>query len=174
MYERAPPKKTQNYLLEGGPLVVQASPFVSALRTNQYQCTSRWCCERLYSASVKFVWRLFQHVCPFYDGWVTCAPTHSLQSIQQFLTKNGMTLVPHPPYSPNLALNNFYLFPRWKSPQRKRFANTEEVKQKNSRSTKRYQNQFKNWNSDKTNHLNRCLASNGEYFEGDWSLNMSE
>ena len=46
------PRKTHNYLLEGGPLVVQASPTkVSVSGTLLYQCTS-WCCERLCLTSV--------------------------------------------------------------------------------------------------------------------------
>ncbi|PNF43896.1 hypothetical protein B7P43_G02795 [Cryptotermes secundus] len=35
-------------------------------------------------------------------------------SVRQFLTKKGMTSVPHPPYSPDLALCDFFLFPRMK------------------------------------------------------------
>ncbi|PNF37916.1 hypothetical protein B7P43_G03887 [Cryptotermes secundus] len=35
-------------------------------------------------------------------------------SVRQFLTKNGMTPVPHLPYSPDLAPCDFFLFPRMK------------------------------------------------------------
>ena len=53
-------------------------------------------------------------------------------SVQQFLNKNGMTLVSEPPYSPNLAPSNFsFLFSQMKNVlKRKCFANAEEVKQK--------------------------------------------
>ena len=63
-------------------------------------------------------------------------------SVQQFLTKNAMTHVPYPLYSPNLAPRDFFcLFP-WmeKVLKGKRVASVEEVKQK-GRSTKRHQNQ---------------------------------
>ncbi|PNF29210.1 hypothetical protein B7P43_G10794 [Cryptotermes secundus] len=40
------------------------------------------------------------------------APAHTDLSVRQFLTKNGMTPVPHPPYSPDLApCDNKYLKP---------------------------------------------------------------
>ena len=32
----------------------------------------------------------------------------------QFLSKNSMTLVPHSPFSPDLALSNHFLFPQMK------------------------------------------------------------
>jgi len=35
--------------------------------------------------------------------------------IHEFLTKHEMTVVPQPPYSPDLVPTDFFLFPRWKS-----------------------------------------------------------
>ena len=54
-----------------------------------------------------------------------------------------MTPVPHPPCSPNLTLSGFlFLFPRMKKALKgKRFADVEEAKQNNGRSTKGHQNQ---------------------------------
>ena len=51
------------------------------------------------------------------------APAHTLLSIQQFLTQNSMTPMPHPPYLPDFALRKFFLllFPQMKSPQRETF-----------------------------------------------------
>ncbi|UYV60744.1 hypothetical protein LAZ67_1002091 [Cordylochernes scorpioides] len=43
------------------------------------------------------------------------APAHRALSVGDFLTKNSMLTMPHPPYSPDLAPNNFFLFPRMKS-----------------------------------------------------------
>jgi len=43
------------------------------------------------------------------------APTNMALRIRQFLTSQGMTLVPHPPYSPDLAPADFFFcFPKWK------------------------------------------------------------
>ena len=58
------------------------------------------------------------------------APAHTAMSVQQFLAKN-MTVIPHPPYSPDLAPCDFFLFPRMKGQmKRKRFADVSEVKKK--------------------------------------------
>jgi len=61
------------------------------------------------------------------------APAHMALSLQQFLVrkKNNMTVIPHPPYSPNLAPCDFFLFPRTKRQMKgKRFADVSEVKKK--------------------------------------------
>ena len=41
-------------------------------------------------------------------------PAHTELSVRQFLTKNRMTRALHPPYSPDLAPCDFFLFPRMK------------------------------------------------------------
>ena len=81
-----------------------------------------------------------------------------------------MTPMPHPLYLPNLAPSDFFLFPWVKKVLKgKRFANVKEVKQKNSRSTKRHQkiNKFKNCFEQWKKCLKMCIASNGEDFESD-------
>ena len=67
-------------------------------------------------------------------------------SVQQFLTKNGMTPLPHPPYSPDLAPSDLFVFPRMKKVLKgKCFANVEEVKQKMAEALKGIKvNEFKN------------------------------
>ena len=60
-----------------------------------------------------------------------------------------------------------------KSPQGEMFSRCGREETKNGRSTKRHQhrrvqNRFGPWKKC----LDRCIASNGEYFEGDWSLNI--
>ncbi len=35
-------------------------------------------------------------------------------AVTQFLTQRGIEVVPHPAYSPDFALNNFYLYPTLK------------------------------------------------------------
>ena len=55
----------------------------------------------------------------------------------------------------------------------KGFADVEEVKQKMAEALKGIKiNKFKNYFEQWKKGLDRCTASNGEYFEGDWSLNM--
>ena len=42
------------------------------------------------------------------------ALVHRSFKISQFLAKNNMTVIPHPPYSPDLAPCDFFLFPKLK------------------------------------------------------------
>ena len=72
----------------------------------------------------------------------THLPTHSL-SVRQFLTNTSMTPLSHPPYSPDLALSDYFFFLFFwmkKVLKGKPFADVEEVLKK-GRSTKRHQNQ---------------------------------
>ena len=55
----------------------------------------------------------------------------------------------------------------------KHFADVEEVKQKMAETLKGIKiNEFKHCFQQWKKGLERYIASNGEYFEGDWSLNM--
>ena len=52
------------------------------------------------------------------DDWVlqhNNAPPHIALSIREFLVKKHIPILPHPPYSPDLAPCDFYLFPKLKS-----------------------------------------------------------
>jgi len=52
------------------------------------------------------------------DNWVlhhNNAPAHTALSIREILAKENIPVLPHPPYSPDLALCNFYVFPKLKS-----------------------------------------------------------
>jgi len=40
------------------------------------------------------------------------APAYTSLVLREFLTKNNMTIVPHPAYSPDLAPCDFYVFPK--------------------------------------------------------------
>jgi transposase len=42
------------------------------------------------------------------------APTHISLKTTEFVTNNNMVIVPHPPYSPDLAPCDFVLFPKFK------------------------------------------------------------
>ena len=76
--------------------------------------------------------RLFQSACLFHDRWFASAPAHTALSVHQFLTKNCMTPMPHPPYSPNHTLSDFFfVFEHMKKVLKgKRFADVKEVRKK--------------------------------------------
>ena len=57
------------------------------------------------------------------------APAHSSLLVLNFLAKNNTVIMPQPPYSPDLATCDFFLFPRLKRPIKgRRFATIEEIK----------------------------------------------
>nr|CAH7734624.1 unnamed protein product [Callosobruchus chinensis] len=59
------------------------------------------------------------------------APAHNALSVKQFLEKKSIPVLEHPPYSPDLAPCDFYLFPKIKSSLKgTRFESVEDVKEK--------------------------------------------
>ena len=79
-----------------------------------------------------------------------------------------MTVVPHPPYSSDLAPSDF-LFPKLKMKLKgRRFQNLEEIQADSQAVLKTlrendFQECFKNWQR----RCDRSQASEGDYFEGD-------
>jgi len=58
------------------------------------------------------------------------APAHASLLIRNYLAKNQTSTVPHPPYSPDLAPANFFLFPKIKTTFKgRRFQTTEEIQE---------------------------------------------
>lgn len=96
------------------------------------------------------------------------APAHTAISVREFLAKNRMTPLPHPPYSPDLAPCDFFLFSRMKRELKgKRFADIPEVKRESKAALQgigkdEYKRCFAQWKK----RLNQCISVNGEYFEG--------
>jgi len=97
------------------------------------------------------------------------APAHTALSVTRYLASLGWTLVPHPPYSPEIAPCYFVLFPTMKKTLKgKGFATVEEVKTAsqealNNIMLQQFQRCFTQWEK----RLDNCIASNGGYFEGD-------
>jgi len=95
------------------------------------------------------------------------APAHASLHIREFLTKHETTVVPQPPYSPDLAPADFFLFPKLKSSLKVRRFQTVEEKEENSMRDLRaipqntFQDAFQNWKKL----WERCIKSGGEYFE---------
>ncbi|PNF38762.1 hypothetical protein B7P43_G14057, partial [Cryptotermes secundus] len=83
------------------------------------------------------------------------------------LTK--MSVVPHPPYSPDLAPCDFFLFPEMKIKLKgRRFDTVEEIQAEtqtvlNTITKKDFQDAFQKWQK----RWDRCMRSQGDYFEGD-------
>jgi len=57
------------------------------------------------------------------------APAHATILIRSYLAKDQTSVVPHLPYSPDLALADFFLFPKLKTTLKgRRFKTTEEFR----------------------------------------------
>lgn len=97
------------------------------------------------------------------------APAHNALSVKRFLAKKSIPVLEHPPYSPDLAPCDFYLFPKIKSSLKgTRFESVEDVKQKTADLLKRLtlndmQHCFEQWKT----RMQRCIDRDGEYVEGD-------
>ena len=96
------------------------------------------------------------------------APAHTSSVVTDFLKTKKVTVLPHPPYSPDLAPADFFLFPKLKRmlSGRKygsRNAVASAVYQCLKRIPKKdYENAFRNW----LKRLKLCISHNGDYFEG--------
>jgi hypothetical protein len=74
----------------------------------------------------------------------------------------------HPDYSPDLATNDFFLFPKIKEILKGRhFDDIDDIMSNTSALKAIPQNQFQNCFEGCTRRWHRCIASQGEYFEGD-------
>jgi len=89
------------------------------------------------------------------------APAHTALSVTQYLASLGWTVIPHPPYSPDLAPCDFSLFLTMKETLKgKRFATVEEVKTDsqealNNIKLQQFQRCFTQWEK----RLDKCIAS---------------
>jgi hypothetical protein len=94
------------------------------------------------------------------------APAHKALSVNQFLTKNSMIQLLHQPYSSDLAPYDFCYSPNEKSAQRKTFCGRGRGEEKTTEALKCINLQeFQDCFDKRKTRLDRCITSNGEYFE---------
>ena len=97
------------------------------------------------------------------------APSHNALSVKRYLAKNNIPVMEHPPYSPDLAPCDFFLFPKIKSALKgTRFESVDAVKAKatqllNSLTQDDLQHCFQQWKI----RMERCMDRGGDYIEGD-------
>jgi len=97
------------------------------------------------------------------------APCHTAVSINEFLAEKGIPVFPHPPYSPDLSPCDFFLFPRLKNHLKGRHFGTVDNIQKSVTDelkgipAEAFQHCYEQWKQ----RLRRCVAAQGNYFEGD-------
>lgn len=96
------------------------------------------------------------------------ARPHRALTVKEYLTKHDITVMEHPPYSPDLAPCDFDLFPIMKRDLKgKRFSSAEEVKAAATEALRRvpkeffkksFENLYYRWQA--------CVTAEGKYFEG--------
>jgi hypothetical protein len=90
-------------------------------------------------------------------------------SVREFLASKQITVLQHPAYSLDLAPGDFFLFPKIKEILRGRHFDIDDIRSNTTAPKAIPQNQFQNCFEGWTRCWHRCIASQGEYFEGDHS-----
>ena len=92
-------------------------------------------------------------------------PSLSQTMVTDYLTKMGINTVPQPPYSPDLALCDFWLFPKLRG------CRYETIDQMKEAATKVIdtltQEDFHGAFQKLLERYNKCIATGRDYFEGD-------
>lgn len=102
------------------------------------------------------------------------APAHSCILVRDWIAKNGIITIEHPPYSPDLAPCDFFLFPKIKKDMKDHhWGSRDEVEAVTTRSlqgvtSEEFDQCFKQWQ----HRWKKCIRLNGEYFEGDRVKNL--
>ena len=95
------------------------------------------------------------------------ASTHTSHLVQQFLAKHGTAELQQPPYSPDLAPCDFFLFPRLKKVlKRHQFEETEDIKRNSTKTLldipkEEFAKCFRQWQQCWA----KCVAAEGNYVE---------
>ena len=93
------------------------------------------------------------------------APVHNSILVTEYLTKMGIKTVLHPPYSPDLATCDFWLFPKLRGC---RYETIEEMKEAVTKVIDTLtQEDFHGAFQKLLERYNKWIAAGGDYFEGD-------
>ena len=95
--------------------------------------------------------------------------------MNEFLAKNSTNIIEQPPYSPDIAPADFFLFLKLKLLLRgTRFQSIEDIKENSRREVKSIrENAFKKCFDDWIIRWHNSIISGGAYFEGD-KINLDE
>ena len=97
------------------------------------------------------------------------APAHSALSIRQFLAERNIPTLEQPPYSPDLAPCDFFLFPKLKGVIKgTRFPDVEAIKRAMTTELQRIlEETFRGCIEAWKKTMDKCVRLEGNYFEGD-------
>ena len=92
------------------------------------------------------------------------ALVHNSILVTDYLTKMGIKTIPHPPYSPDIAPCDFWLFPKLRGC---RYETTEEMKEAATKVIDTVTREdFHEAFQKLLERYNKCIAAGGDYFEG--------
>ena len=93
------------------------------------------------------------------------APVHNSILVTDYLTKMGIKTLPRPPYSPDVAPCDFWLFPKLRGCH---YETIEEMKEAVTKVIDTLtQEDFYGAFQKLLEQYNKCTAAGGDYFEGD-------
>jgi len=97
------------------------------------------------------------------------APAHTALSIREFLVKKNIPILPYPPYGPDLAPCDFYLFSKLKLKLKGHHFGMMENIQKvvTDELHTLTENDFRHYYDEWKKRWNHCVTSQGSYFEED-------
>ena len=103
------------------------------------------------------------------------APSHKAIIVNEYMTKNSTNIIEQPPYSPNMAPVDIFLFPKFKLPLGgTHFHSIEDIKENSRRELESIpENKFKKCFDGWIICWHKCIISGGAYFEDD-KINLDE
>ena len=96
------------------------------------------------------------------------APAHAAIRVRQFLAQRSVTVIDHPPYSPDLAPADFFLFPRLKIALKgTRFEDLDDIQESVTKTLQTIPAEAFSGSFHKLfERCQRCIEGEGDYFEG--------
>ncbi|GFT00902.1 putative mariner transposase [Trichonephila clavipes] len=129
--------------------------------------------QHFYREVLERLRKRVMHVRPnIKNSWVLHldnAPCHTAISVNRFLASKNIPVAPQPPYLPDLSPCDFFLFPKLKNHLKgHHFGTLENIEtavtdQLKSIPVSEFHQCYEEWKK----RLQRCVASEGSYFEGD-------
>jgi hypothetical protein len=100
---------------------------------------------------------------------VSASPSHTSLVVQQFLAERNIHVITQPPYSPDLAASDFWLFPTLKMGLKgTRFTTTEDIKLNTTAELRKLPKEaFRRCSQQWQHQWSKCVCTQGSYFEGD-------
>jgi transposase len=106
------------------------------------------------------------------DAWILHhdnALAHDALAVREFLAKKSIMKLHHPPYSPDLAPCDFWIFPKLKTALKgHRFSDIADIKGHSMTILHSIlEEEFQKCFEQCKHRLTKCIGAQGDYFEGD-------